>query len=274
MVAARKKVPNTKIEPSKSPTFGLSTSDAPVKPVGETVGDRLAGLDVRAQSALLHEAFETDPLELDTPGPSPQRGGFVARFGWRAIKSALGLGVLVIAGVGPVQRLLEFSSVEAVVNARLVSLRAPIDGKIEDGDFAPTIGAVAPRGRFMLRISNSRADRARLDGLQRLVDQTEGERPGIARRLMRIKELHGQNSRAVACVSSRTNQPARRAYDGPEGAGLRHRGCRVRSCIDAYAYKIAGVIRSPDNGGGGKGGTGCESRSQTPKVSQSPAVRQ
>src|SRR6202165_4754497 len=186
MVAARKKVPNTKIEPSKSSTLDLSASDDPVKPVGETVGDRLAGLDVRAQSAFLREAFETpDPLAFDTPAstPSPQRGGFVARFGGRAIKSALGLGVLVIAGVGPVQRLLEFSSVEAVVNARLVSLRAPIDGRIED--FAPTIGAVTPRGRIMLHIANSRADRTRLDDLLRLVDQTEGERPTIAKRLTR-----------------------------------------------------------------------------------------
>jgi multidrug resistance efflux pump len=217
MAAGRKKAPNTEIEPSKSSTFGLSASDAPIKPVGETVGDRLAGLDVRAQSALLHEAFETaDPLEFDTPAstPSPRRGGFVARFGWRAIKSALGLGVLVIAGVGPVQRLLEFSSVEAVVNARLVSLRAPIDGKIEDADFAPTIGAVAPRGRFMLRISNSRADRARLDDLQRLVDQTEGERPAIAKRLTRLKELHEQVSQqARAFQAGRIRELEERAMD-------------------------------------------------------------
>jgi multidrug resistance efflux pump len=217
MVAKRKKAPNTEIERSKSPTFDLSASDAPVRPVGKTVGDRLAGLDVRAQSALLHEAFETpDPLELDTPAstPSPQRGGFVARFGWRAIKSTLGLGVLIIAGVGPVQRLLEFSSVEAVVNARLVSLRAPIDGKIEDADFAPTIGAVAPRGRFMLRISNSRADRARLDDLQRLVDQTEGERPATAKRLMRLKELHEQISQQVrAFQAGRIRQLEERTMD-------------------------------------------------------------
>jgi hypothetical protein len=174
MVAEQKKAPNTEIDPSKSPALGLSASADPVGPIGETVADRLAGLDVRAQSALLQEAFETpDPLELDTPSTilSPRRSGFVARYGWRALKSALGLGVVIIAGFGPVQRLLEFSSVEAVVNARLVSLRAPIDGRIED--FAPTIGAVTPRGRFMLHISDSRADRTRLDDLQRLIDQTE-----------------------------------------------------------------------------------------------------
>src|SRR6202011_1187749 len=157
-----------------------------------------------------------EPLDLDAAvaAPSPQRGSFFARFGGRAIKSALGLGVLVIAGVGPVQRLLEFSSVEAVVNARLVSLRAPIDGKIEDADFAPTIGAVAPRGRFMLRISNSRADRARLDDLQRLVDQTEGERPAIAKRLTRLKELHEQVSQqARAFQAGRIRELEERTMD-------------------------------------------------------------
>src|SRR5450631_3951164 len=146
MAAEQRKVPDTEIEPVKSSAFGVSASDAPVGPVGEALVDRLAGLDARAQSALLQEAFETpDPLELDTPAstPSPQRRSFVARFGWRALKSALGLGVVVIAGVGPVQRLLEFSSVDAVVNARLVTLRAPIDGRIED--FAPTIGEATPR---------------------------------------------------------------------------------------------------------------------------------
>jgi multidrug resistance efflux pump len=210
MVAERKKAPSTEIEPSKS-TFGPSAPDAPVRPVG----DRLAGLDVRAQSAFLQEAFETpDPLDLDTPSstPSPQRGSFVARYGWRALKSALGLGVVIIAGVGPVQRLLEFSSVEAVVNARLVSLRAPIDGRIED--FAPTIGAVTSKGRFMLRISNSRADRARLDDLQRLVDQTEGERPAIAKRLIRLKELHEQVSQqARAFQTGRIRQLEERTMD-------------------------------------------------------------
>jgi multidrug resistance efflux pump len=215
MVAERKKAPDTEIEPSESSTFGLSAADATVGPVGETVGDRLAGLDVRAQSALLQEAFETpDPLELDMPAttPAPQRGSFMARYGWRALKSALGLGVVIIAGLGPVQRLLEFSSVEAVVNARLVSLRAPIDGRIED--FAPTIGAVTPRGRFMLHISDSRADRTRLDDLQRLIDQTEGERPAIAKRLTRLKELYEQVSQqARAFQAGRIRELEERRMD-------------------------------------------------------------
>ena len=215
MVAEHRKAPNAEIESLESSTFAVSASDTQVGPVGEATSDRLTGLDVQAQSALLREAFATpDPLELDTPAPAApsQRTGFVARYGWRALKSALGVGVIIVAGVGPVQRLFEFSSVEAVANARLVSLRAPIDGRIED--FAPTIGAVTPRGRLLLHISNSRADRSRLDDLQRQVDQTEGERPANAKRLARLKELHEQVSQqARAFQAGRIRELEERTMD-------------------------------------------------------------
>jgi multidrug resistance efflux pump len=128
------------------------------------------------------------------------------------VKSALGLLVVVIAGVGPVQRLLEFSSIEAVVNARLISLRAPIDGRIED--FAPTIGTSVPKGRLMLHISNSRADRARLDDLQRLVEQTEGERPALVKRLARLKEIYEQvTQQARAFQAGRIRELEERVLD-------------------------------------------------------------
>jgi multidrug resistance efflux pump len=214
MAAEQWKAPNTKIEPPKPAPLGVSAPNAPVEP-GEALVDRPTGLDVRAQTARLKEAFEApDPLDLDAAvaAPSPQRGSFFARYGSRAIKSALGLGVVVIAGVGPVQRLLEFSSVEAVVNARLVSLRAPIDGTLEN--LSPTIGAVTPRGRLLLHISNSRADRTRLDDLQRLIDQTEGERPAIAKRLTRLKELYEQVSQqARAFQAGRIRELEERMMD-------------------------------------------------------------
>jgi multidrug resistance efflux pump len=213
MAAELKKAPSTEIEPTKSSAFDASAPDT--ASVGEAMTGRSSSLDVRAQTALLHEAFKaSDPLDIDGPpsSPSPQRASFAARYGRRVVKSALGLCVVVIAGVGPVQRLLEFSSVEAVVNARLVSLRAPIDGRIED--FAPTIGATTPRGRIMLHISNSRADRTRLDDLQRMVEQTESERPAVMTRLARLKELHEQVSQqARAFQSGRIRELEERAMD-------------------------------------------------------------
>jgi biotin carboxyl carrier protein len=108
------------------------------------------------------------------------------------VKSAVGLAIVVVVGVGPMQRLFEFSSVDAVVNARLVSLRAPIDGKLVGGPISPTIGASAARGMALFHITNTRADRARMDDLRRLIDQIEGERSSIVGRLGRLKELHEQ----------------------------------------------------------------------------------
>jgi multidrug resistance efflux pump len=213
--ADQRRHPDTEIELSKSALSGVTNSEAPAGSAVEVEADRSPGLDVRAQSALLREAFETsDPLELDALAAtlSPPRAGVLSRYGWRVLKSVLGLGIVVVAGVGPVQRLLEFSSVEAVVNARLVSLRAPIDGRIED--FAPAIGSATPRGRIMLHISNSRADRARLDDLQRLVEQTEGERPAIAKRLTRLRELHEEVSQqARAFQAGRIRELEERTMD-------------------------------------------------------------
>jgi multidrug resistance efflux pump len=214
MVAEAKKAPSIEAESFKTSPLDVSASAGPVP---EKVVERLTGLDVRAQSALLQEAFKKpEPLLPDAPlpNPSPERRGIVSRMAWRALKSVLGLGVVIVAGVGPVQRLLEFSSVEAVVNARLVTLRAPIDGRIADVDFVPNIGAMAPKGRFMLRVSNGRADRSRLDDLQRLVDQAESDRPSVAIRLARLKEIYEQiSSQARAFQAGRVRELEERVMD-------------------------------------------------------------
>src|SRR5215831_10913755 len=155
MAAEQRKAPETEIE-SQHFAAGASISDRSFGPEQSPHPDRLVGLDARAQSALLEEAFGAPDIlqpKIHTSAPSPPHSGLISRFGWRALKSVLGLAIVVVAGVGPVQRLFEFSSTEAVVNSRLISLRAPIDGKIED--FTPTIGTAVPRGRFVLHIANS-----------------------------------------------------------------------------------------------------------------------
>jgi len=214
MFAQEKKIPNTGIKESEHFTSGRSAGGASARPVDETA---LPNLDVQAQSALLKEAFKSpNPFEVDAPISTPphKRRGLLVRWGWRVFKSALALAIIVVAGVGPAQRMLQLSSVEAVVNARLVSLRAPVDGKIDESDFAPTIGAEVPKGGVVLRVSNSRADRARLDDLRRLVLQIESERPAVANRLARLKELHEQISQqARAFQSGRIQELEERVMD-------------------------------------------------------------
>ena len=66
----------------------------------------------------------------------------------------------------------------------------------------------------MLRISNSRADRARPDDLRRLVDQIESERPGAAKRLVRLKEIYAQISQqSRAFQTGRIRELEERAMD-------------------------------------------------------------
>ena len=214
MAAEHKKAPETEIETQHSIPGG-PPSDRSFTAEGSPHLDRLAGLDARAQSALLEEAFGTpgalQPETHISSQSSPSRG-LISRFGRRALKSLLGLAIIVVAGVGPVQRLFEFASTEAVVNSRLVTLRAPIDGKIED--FTPTIGSTVTKGRFVLDIANSRADRGRLDDLQRLLEQTEAERPGIAKRLGRLKEIHEQIAQqARAFQAGRVRELEERSHD-------------------------------------------------------------
>jgi len=79
MLTEQKKAASTDIEPSKSSPFGGPASDAAI---AETAGDRLAGLDVRAQSALLQEAFESsDPLEVAHPTSSPNAAALLSGSG-------------------------------------------------------------------------------------------------------------------------------------------------------------------------------------------------
>jgi multidrug resistance efflux pump len=82
------------------------------------------------------------------------------------------------------------------------------------GGFFPLLEGGPRQGQPMLRISNSRADRARLDDLQRLVDQAEAERPIIAKRLLRLREIHEQISQqARAFQAGRVRELEERMLD-------------------------------------------------------------
>jgi multidrug resistance efflux pump len=73
-----------------------------------------------------------------------------------------------------------------------LTLRAPIDGIVLSAltDFA--VGATFPSGTPLLRISNSRADRTRIDDLRRLEERTEIETTSLKARLDSIEQMHGE----------------------------------------------------------------------------------
>ena len=101
----------------------------------------------------------------------------------RILKAAVGIAVIVVFGWFPLQALWQTSSVEAVVNSRLVTLRSPIDGQVVSATNLSSERNVVDQGTVILRIVNSRGDHARLDDLRRHRARLESERPSLAAKL-------------------------------------------------------------------------------------------
>src|SRR5437879_3684348 len=79
----------------------------------------------------------------------------------RVLKVAVGLAIVAVFGWLPFRAIWQTSSVEAVVNARLVTLRSPIDGGVSAKSGPSTALSVVNEGEVILRVVNTRGDRAR-----------------------------------------------------------------------------------------------------------------
>ncbi len=113
----------------------------------------------------------------------------------RGIKSLIALGVAIFLGWVPLHRLLETTSAEAAVNARLITLRAPIDGEIASLQESSPGAVVQPEDR-LLRIVDQRADRSRVADLERMMSSLNAEVAGLDQRRVQLealrKDLNGQ----------------------------------------------------------------------------------
>lgn len=87
------------------------------------------------------------------------------------IKSALAIAIALMLGWVPTLRLLATTSAEAVVNARVITLRAPIEGDVTMAMAATDIGSKFQSSQEILTIRNPRADYSHLDNLRRERDQ-------------------------------------------------------------------------------------------------------
>ena len=167
----------------------------------------------------------------------------------RASKAVIGLLLLAVVGWLPIRSLLQATSTEAVVNARLVTLRAPIEGDIE----APAginVGTHFKAGDTVLRVVNRRADRSRIDDLTRLIDQLRERAYEHCLAHRRYDRDAGRHHQPAADLPGRTPAPAqgplrrdrqragrrpRQPRRGPEGPHTRRadRELGQHSCRDA-----------------------------------------
>ncbi|KAB2919000.1 MAG: HlyD family efflux transporter periplasmic adaptor subunit [Hyphomicrobiaceae bacterium] len=107
----------------------------------------------------------------------------------RLLKAIVGALIVVVVGWMPLRSLLETTSTEAVVNARLITLRAPIEGQVVPTASGLGVGTEVERGTPVLRIVNPRAERGQLDELRRQIDRLEGAKDGMVARLRDLNVL-------------------------------------------------------------------------------------
>ncbi|ODR97593.1 hypothetical protein AUC69_10775 [Methyloceanibacter superfactus] len=176
-------------------------SNEPLKPSSTARSQERAGeAEALERLVRLNEELRARAIpEMPAPSPpseAPPAKAKPARSGWslasippaKIIKSLLALFVAVALAWVPLSRLLSVTSAEATINARLINLRAPIDGTISI--VAPTIavGTQVEPGETLLRVTNSRADRQGLDELRRTIDGLRTEATGFEQRAEELKK--------------------------------------------------------------------------------------
>ncbi|MCP3380957.1 HlyD family efflux transporter periplasmic adaptor subunit [Bradyrhizobium sp. CCGUVB4N] len=115
----------------------------------------------------------------------------------RGAKIAIGLAIIAVFGWLPLRAVWENSSVEAVLNSRIVTLRAPIGGRVSAAQHV-TDQAKLDAGTVVLRVVNSRGDRTRLDDLRRQKSRLENERPSLAAKLASAQSAQKDLARQAA----------------------------------------------------------------------------
>jgi hypothetical protein len=110
-------------------------------------------------------------------------------------KIALGIGLVVAFGWTPLRAMLATTSVEAIINARIETIRSPIEGIVQapDEKTANWSSTAAPP---KFTISNPYADRSRLDELRRDLNMLESQEETLGRQsqLTQNRARHDQPS--------------------------------------------------------------------------------
>ncbi|SFH95577.1 HlyD family secretion protein [Bradyrhizobium sp. Gha] len=160
-----------------------------------TKGDAKSLRQTLHEELLPHEEHSPGPdARTEPPAPAPARRWPHLR---RGVKIAAGLAIVAVFGWLPLRAMWQNSSVEAVLNSRLVTLRAPIGGRVAAA--APLKDqARLEAGTIVLRVANSRSDRTRLDDLRRQKSRLENERPSVAAKLATAQAAQADLARQAA----------------------------------------------------------------------------
>ena len=169
--------------------FGAATGAGALQ---ARLAEQVRAWDENPKTALPPRPSETAPGDGAEPGESAAPAKSRKAVWWRVVKTLVAVAAVIALGWTPLQRFLQTTSAEATVNARLVTLRAPIDGTVTIPVRVQHAGTTIDAGMPLLNIDNPRADRAQLDTLRRQISGLESEREALTRRKAQLQGLQGQ----------------------------------------------------------------------------------
>lgn len=168
------------------------TSPSPLNPKPDAAPEQaIAHDDPIARLKRLDEEFRAkQPAGPAEQPAAKKKPGLLERLrGRQGLKSLIAIAIALALGWIPLQRLLATTSAEATVNARLINLRAPIDGKVTIVGPALAVGTEVEPDEALLRITNLRADRARLDDLRRTINGLNSDLGALTQRVAQLKSI-------------------------------------------------------------------------------------
>ena len=148
----------------------------------------------------------------------------------RLAKFGVGAALLGIGALTTYQQIVVRVSREAVVNARIVSIRAPMDGIVKAAASVP--GMAVRSGMAIGQVEDPTPDDARTFQLQLDVNATEREHAALSRRVADLEQARGEaNAQAEAYRVGRVRQVELRIEE--TRAGLAAAGARESEAIAA-----------------------------------------
>jgi multidrug resistance efflux pump len=184
-----------------------------------------------------------EPRADASPDPAQVSSSRAAIGKTTIVKSGIAVAIAVALGWFPVQRLLATTSAEAVVNARIITIRAPIEGEVTMDHGGTDIGSPFRVDQTILTIRNPRADSVHLTNL---MGEREQLRTTIAalqakKRLLQLslEELTTQQERFRLGRIAQLNQRIREA-DADIASS------QAQYSVAAQALKRASSLRQTD----------------------------
>lgn len=235
-----------------APTHGANIRA--VEPLPDISSAEHAEAETRADNAFAASAqlayLESAVNEWQSPNGAPDVAADAAPKRSRTalnpttlVKSFVAIAVAVALGWFPVQRLLATTSAEAVVNARIITIRAPIEGEVTMAQSGTDIGSPFRADQDILTIRNARADAVHLTNMKRDRDQLLTNIGALeAKKKLLISSLDELNAQQERFRLGRIAQLEQRVREADANIA----SAQAQYAVASEALKRASVLRQTD----------------------------